>query len=145
MPYYGYMAGFCRYCGEDLGYIDQAGGRNRQYCNDTHKQAAHRKRKEIDKRNKVLLRNGELSEYWQEHGITGAILSTLQDLLIAHGKDAARKATDLVILTRQLERDARSSERTSLIEQVMASSEACMLEMIDLEDNRNELVLTGWL
>jgi hypothetical protein len=55
MPYYAYMGGFCQYCGEDLGLIDQAGGRNRKYCNDAHKQAAHLKRKEGEKRNTILL------------------------------------------------------------------------------------------
>src|SRR5467141_641813 len=96
----------------------------RQYCNDAHKAAAYRKRKEVEKRNKVLLRNGELSEYWQENGIIGAILTKLQDILVEHGQDAARKATDVVILARQMERDSGSSERTDLIEQVMMLGEA---------------------
>src|SRR5262249_37504755 len=124
MPYYAYMAGFCGYCGANLGLIEQDGGRNRHYCNDAHKQAAHRRRKEEEKRNTILLRNGELQDYWQEHGITGVILSKLQDILVSHGKDAARAATDTVILARQLERDAGSSERTSLIEQVMSLGES---------------------
>ncbi len=144
MADYAYMAGFCGYCGADMGLIDQAGGRNRQYCNDAHKQAAHRKRKEEEKRNKVLLRNGELSEYWQEHGITGAILSKLQDILVEHGKDAARAATDAVILARHLECDAGSVEHTDLIEQVMSYGESCNFEALELGDVRIERGLDGW-
>ena len=50
MAYYAYMGGFCGYCGEELGLIDQAGGRMRQYCNDAHKQQAYLRRKEGEKR-----------------------------------------------------------------------------------------------
>jgi len=138
------MGGFCQYCGQDLGLIDQAGGRNRQYCNDAHRQAAYRKRREGDKHNAVLLRNGELQDYWDEHGITGAILARLQDILVNHGKDAARAATEAVILARQLERDAGSSERTDLIEQVMMLGEACDFEALQLEDTRIERGLDAW-
>jgi hypothetical protein len=101
------MAGFCGFCGTDLGLIDQAGGRNRHYCNDAHRQAAYRKRKDGDKRNAVLLRNGALSEYWQDSLITGAVLAKLQDILVEHGTDVARKATEAVILAKQLERKQR--------------------------------------
>jgi hypothetical protein len=142
--YYAYMAGFCGYCGADMGLVDQAGGRNRQYCNDAHRQAAYRKRREGDKRNAVLLRNGELSEYWQEHGITGAILSKLQDILISHGKDAALAATDAVILARQLERDSGTSERSDVIEQTMMLAEACDFEALQLEDAHIERGLDAW-
>jgi hypothetical protein len=144
MPYYAYMGGFCGYCGADLGLIDQAGGRNRHYCNDAHRQAAYRRRKESEKHNAVLLRNGELQSYWAEHGITGAILTKLQDILFSHGKDAARAATDAVILARQLERDAGTSERTDLIEQVMNYGEACSFEALDLRDARIERGLAAW-
>ncbi len=144
MPYYAYMGGFCGFCGEDLGLIDQAGGRNRHYCNDACKQAAYRRRKEGEKRQATLLRNGELQSYWAEHGITGAVLTRLQDILVEHGKDAARKATEAVILARQLERDSGSSERTDLLEQVMAIGEACDFEALDLRDARIEPGLDAW-
>jgi hypothetical protein len=144
MPYYAYMGGFCGYCGADLGLIDQAGGRNRHYCNDAHKQAAYRKRREGDKHNAVLLRNVELSDYWQEHEIIGAILSKLQDILINHGKDAARAATEAVILARQLERDSGTSERADLLEQTMMLGEACGFEALRLEDTSIEPGLDAW-
>lgn len=144
MPYYAYMGGICGYCGTDLGFIDQAGGRNRHYCNDACKQAAYRRRKEGEKRQATLLRNGELQGYWAEHGITGAILTKLQDILFNHGKDAARAATDAVILARQLERDSGSSERADLLEQVMGYGEACSFEALQLEDARIERGLDGW-
>jgi hypothetical protein len=98
MPYYAYMGGFCQHCGEDLGLIDQAGGRNRKYCNGACKQAAHRKRKEGDKRNTVLLRNVLLQEYWLDNGIDGDLLASLQDILFNHGKEAARAATDAALI-----------------------------------------------
>jgi hypothetical protein len=98
MSYYCYVGGFCGYCGNELGLIEQSGGRNRQYCNDACKQSAHRKRKETDKRNTVLLRNTILQEYWTDNGIEGDLLVRLQDILVNHGKEAARAATDAALI-----------------------------------------------
>jgi hypothetical protein len=144
MAYYAYMAGFCRYCGEDLGLIDQAGGRMRQYCNNACKQNAYLRRRDGEKRQAIILRNGELSDCWADNGITGMVLSKLQDILVEHGKDAARAATDVVILARQLERDSGSAERTSLIEHVMSSGEACDFEALRLEDTHIAYGIDGW-
>jgi hypothetical protein len=98
MVYYSYIGGFCSHCGTELGLIEQAGGRNRQYCNDGCKQAAYRKRKEEDKRNNILLRNQLLQEYWQLHDINGELLASLQNILVNHGKEAARAATDAALV-----------------------------------------------
>src|SRR6202043_2503143 len=104
-----------------------------------------RKRKDGDKRDITLSRNGELSDYWQENGITSAILWKLQDILVEHGKDAARAATDVVILARQQERDSGSAERTDLIEQVMMLGEAFgNFEALEMEDACIERGLDAW-
>jgi hypothetical protein len=119
-----------------MGLVDQAGGRNRQYCNDAHKTAAYRKRKKEQGRDTILQYNSDLREYWQDSLITGPVLAKLQGILVTHGKDAARAATDAVILARQLERDSGTSECTDLIEQVMMLAEACNFEAVQLEDAR---------
>lgn len=98
MPYYAYNAGNCGNCGKRIGLIETYGGRQRQYCNDSCKVAAHRKRHYDEKRNKCLLRNGELRDFWQEKNITGPLLLKLQNILVEHGKQAAKDATDAVLL-----------------------------------------------
>jgi hypothetical protein len=98
MPYYAYMAGFCQHCGKDMGLIDQAGGRNRKYCNDSCKMAAFRNREKERNRDHILEYNSILRDYWQESGITGEVLTRLQDLLVEYGADAARHATDTVLI-----------------------------------------------
>ena len=100
MPYYAYMAGFCQNpnCGKELGLIDQTGGRNRRYCNDTCKMAAYRNRLKQRNREQVLKYNTILRDYWQETGITGEVLTRLQNMLVSYGQDAARYATDTVLI-----------------------------------------------
>lgn len=51
-----YNAGRCQNpdCGEYLGYIEAEGGRDRHYCNDKCRVAAHRKRKREESRQQVL-------------------------------------------------------------------------------------------
>lgn len=100
MPYYAYMAGFCRNpdCGKDLGLIDQAGGRNRKYCNDSCKIAAFRYRKKQRNREGILEYNTILRDYWQENEITGEVLTRLQDMLVEYGSEVAKHATDTVLI-----------------------------------------------
>lgn len=110
MPYYAYMAGFCQHCGKDMGMIDQIGGRNRKYCNDSCKIAAFRKREKERNREQVLQYNSILRDYWQEAGITGDVLTRLQDILVEYGKDAARCATDTVLIAiRQIRNEGEIS------------------------------------
>jgi|SRR2546421_1549267 len=98
MPHYEYQGGFCGYCGASLGRIEQNGGRNRRYCNDKHKMAAFHEKRKGEKRNAAIERNKILRDQWQENGITGEVLTRLQDILVDHGKDAAKKATDTVLI-----------------------------------------------
>ena len=102
MPYYAYMAGDCEHCGRELGMIEVEGGRQRQYCSDRCKMAAYRARRQEEYRNKCLLRNTELRDYWKENHLDGQVLALLQEILVAHGKAAARTATDAVLLAQKL-------------------------------------------
>ena len=95
MGYWSYVGGFCRHCGEDMGFIEAYGGRTRRFCNDACRQAAHR---EKTRRTQTLARHAALCRYWQEHCITGEVLLALQDILVAYGKDAAKEATEAVLL-----------------------------------------------
>jgi hypothetical protein len=45
-----------------------------------------------------LLRNALLQEYWLDNGIGGDLLASLQDILVNHGKEAARAATDAALI-----------------------------------------------
>ena len=56
MAYRVYRAGSCRYCGKDLGVVEQNGGRDRQYCSPAHRQAACRRRRK-EKRDGGVSRN----------------------------------------------------------------------------------------
>lgn len=104
MAYYAYQAGYCEYgpCEAYIGLVETDGGRQRQYCSDRCKQAAYRERRKEVFRNKCLLRNTELRDYWQEQNITGSLLAALQDILVEHGKAAAKAATDAVLLAQKL-------------------------------------------
>src|SRR5947209_19826905 len=78
MPYYAYVAPMCGYCGKEQGLVEVEGGRQRLYCSDRCKVAAYRQRNQHKKRNMILLRNTELRDYWQENGIEGELLTSLQ-------------------------------------------------------------------
>jgi hypothetical protein len=101
--YRSYYGGSCQNpaCGADLGYIETDGGRDRLYCNDACRVAAHRKRKSAEKRAAILQYNAELREYWYEHRIEDQLLAMLQEILIKHGKAAARAATDAVLFAQR--------------------------------------------
>jgi hypothetical protein len=101
--YRSYYGGSCQNpaCRADLGYIETYGGRDRLYCDDACRVAAHRIRKSAEKRAAILQYNAELREYWYEHRIEDQLLTMLQDILVKHGKAAARAATDAVLLARK--------------------------------------------
>lgn len=102
MPYYAYQAGNCEFCGEPIGLVETDGGRQRRYCSDKHRKAAHRARKLREQRRALLQYNSELCQFWEENEITGPVLAHLQDILVEHGKQAARDATETVILACKL-------------------------------------------
>jgi endogenous inhibitor of DNA gyrase (YacG/DUF329 family) len=102
MTYYAYQAGDCEQCGKEIGLIETDGGRQRQYCSDRCKMIAYRTRHKQEYRNKCLLRNTELRDYWQEHHVSGQVLVMLQNILVEHGKAAAKDATDTVLLALKL-------------------------------------------
>lgn len=85
-----------------MGLIDQAGGRTRRYCCNAHKMAEFRERKQEEKRNNCLQRNADLQNYWQENGINGEVLTRLETMLVKYGKEAARYATDTILIAVQL-------------------------------------------
>jgi hypothetical protein len=105
MPYYMYLAPPCGYCGKEQGLQEPMGGRQRRYCSDRCRKAASRKRDSEKRRNAILQYNAELREYWREHHIDGQVLTLLQDILVEHGKQAARAATDAVLTERKLVRE----------------------------------------
>ena len=107
MAYYAYEAGYCDYgpCQNYIGMVETYGGRQRRYCSDKCKVAAYRERKKEEYRHKVLLRNTELRDYWQENQVSGQILFLLQDILVEHGKAAARAATDTVLTALKLAKE----------------------------------------
>ncbi len=102
MPYRAYNGGSCEYCGEPLGFIEVAGGRSRQYCNNNHRMAAYRQRTRRQKRQAILQYNSELRQYWKDNKIDGTVLAHLQDHLIEYGKESAKHATETVVLACKL-------------------------------------------
>lgn len=104
MPYYSYFGGDCGHCGDSIGIQEVYGGRQKIYCSDKCRKAAYRARKEQQARLAMLRYNSELRDYWQENGIEGKVLAMLQDILIAHGKDAAKDATNVVLAALKAEK-----------------------------------------
>ncbi len=102
MPYYAYQAGDCGHCGKPMGLQEVDGGRQRQYCSDRCRKAAHRTKKQRAARLALLQYNSELRQLWEENEIQGPVLSHLQDILVEHGKAAAKDATETVVLACKL-------------------------------------------
>jgi hypothetical protein len=98
-----YNAGFCKNCGEWIGYIEVDGGRTREYCNNNNKckMAHHRAQKREEKRAAILRYNSELRDFWYENKIEGQLLTMLQEILFQHGKKAALAATNAVLFARK--------------------------------------------
>jgi hypothetical protein len=102
MPYYSYYAGDCQNCGEPMGIQEVYGGRQRLYCSDKCRKAAHRAKKQRAARLALLSYNSELRQLWDDNEIKDPVLARLQDMLVEHGKDAAKQATETVILACKL-------------------------------------------
>lgn len=83
-------------CQKPLGLLD-GDGRERRYCNNACKQEAYRLRRAA-KQNARQLGSSELEDKWYWAGINGELLEKLRKLYIAHGEEAARAATDAVLL-----------------------------------------------
>ena len=94
MGYRSYMGEFCKHCGQSLGFIEVEGGRLRRYCNDACRKAASRKRL---KRDNALSRYEYLVSLWDEHCLAGDLRRKLEDILIKHGKEAAKDSTEAVL------------------------------------------------
>jgi hypothetical protein len=130
--YRAYMAGRCQNpaCGADLGYIEVAGGRDREYCNTKCRVAAKRIRDRETKWEEIIQYHAELRQYWQEHNVKGRVLSMMHDILIYHGKQAARAATDAVLYA-QVEHEHR----------VIHQRAALMIDLFELGDEINYAAL----
>ncbi len=141
-----YFAGHCQNpaCGKELGrfgWVEVDGGRNRLYCDDACRVAAFRARKREKDREKRLRYHTELRDYWKEQEIRGEVLLRLQEILLKHGKEAARAATDAVLVALVAQREEGSQQQVRLIEKVMLGGEALGFEEVDLEDFR---IAAGW-
>ncbi len=141
-----YFAGKCQNlaCGEDLGrfgWVEVDGGRDRLYCNEKCRVAAFRARKREQEREKRLRYHTELRDYWQEHEVKGEVLLRLQEILLQHGKDAARMATDAVLVALAAQSEEGSQQQVRLMERVMLGGEALGFEEVDLGDFR---ISAGW-
>jgi len=102
MSYRAYYAGDCGHCGKPMGLQEVNGGRERQYCSDKCRKAAYRAKKQRQARLALLQYNSELRQLWDDNEIKGPVLAHLQDMLVEHGKAAAKDATDAVVLACKL-------------------------------------------
>ena len=143
-PYRSYMGGNCENCDEPLGLIEVEGGRDRHYCNTSCRVQHHRKLQREKKRDATLQYNSELREYWQEHGIRGEVLLRLQEILLQHGKAAARAATDAVIVALTAQAQTGSQEQFNLIDEIMLGGEAINFEEVRLDEFRIPQGVQGW-
>jgi hypothetical protein len=141
-----YQGGFCRQCNAELGYIEADGGRDREFCDNNGKcrVAYHRARKREEKRQQVLHYHAELREYWKLHGIRGEVLFRLQEILLQHGKAAARAATNAVLVACAAQEQAGNNEQVRLIEECMLGGEAIGFEEVKLEEFRIPQEVGGW-
>jgi hypothetical protein len=141
-----YNAGDCQHCGEPLGYIEADGGRDRLYCNNRGKckVAHHRKLAKEKKREQILQYHGELRHYWQEHGIRGEVLSRLQEILIQHGRKAAKAATDAVLVALAANEQAGSQEQFRLMDEIMLGGEALGFPEVKQDEFRISAGVQGW-
>ena len=144
--YRSYNGGSCQNpdCGEPLGYIETDGGRDRLYCNDACRVAAYRKRKREKDRAATLRYHTELRDYWQEHGIRGEVLLRLQEILLQHGKAAAKAATDAVLVALAAQAQAGSQEQFKLIDEILLEGEAIGFPEVRLEDFRIPAGVGAW-
>ncbi len=141
-----YNAGRCQNpdCGEDLGLVETEGGRDRHYCSDKCRVAHYRQRKREESRQQVLQYHAELRAYWQEHGIHGEVLARLQEILLQHGKKAARAATDAVLAALAAAEQAGSQEQFKLIDEIMLGGEAIGFPEVRLDEFRIPAGVQGW-
>jgi len=142
--YRSYMGGNCENCGEPLGFIEEQGGRDRHYCNTRCRVQHHRRQKIEQKRASILRYNTELRDYWQEHGVHGEVLLRLQEILLKHGKEAARAATDAVLVACEVQRETGNNERSMLIDEVLLGGESIGHEAVIFDDFRIEAGLEAW-
>ncbi len=144
--YRSYMGGRCQNpaCGADLGYIETEGGRDRLYCNDACRVAAFRTRQRETKRAEKLQYNAELRAYWKLHNIHGEVLLRLQEILLQHGKKAAKAATDAVLVALAAAQEAGSQEHFRLIDEIMAGGAATDFEELRLTDFRVAAGFEAW-
>ncbi len=141
-----YYAGHCRnpLCGQELGqwgWIEADGGRNRLYCDDNCKVAAHRYRKRETERAKTLQYHGDLRDYWQRNNLDGEVVLKLQAILLDHGKDAALAATETVLLALSGQQERERKQQMILIEQTMLGGQELDFEEVLLDEFR---VQHGW-
>ena len=142
--YRSYIGGNCQNCNEPLGFIETEGGRDRHYCNARCRVAHHRKQQREQKRAAVLQYNTELRDYWQEHSVRGEVLLRLQEILLQHGKQAARAATDAVLVACEMQRETGNNERSMLIDEVLLGGESIGHEAVIFDDFRIEAGLEAW-
>jgi hypothetical protein len=141
-----YNGGYCQNpnCGEYLGYIEADGGRSRHYCSNKCRVAAYRKRQREKKRAATLQYHGELRQYWRDKGIHGEVLARLQEILLQHGKKAARAATDTVLVALEAQEQAGNQERFKLIDEIMLGGEAIGFPEIRNDDFRIPAGVQSW-
>lgn len=88
--------------------------------------------------------NSELRDYWQEHGIRGEVLLRLQEILLQHGKAAARAATDAVLVALVASEQAGSQEQFRLIDEILLGGEAISFPEIRLDEFKIPEGVQGW-
>jgi hypothetical protein len=78
--------------------IKAGAGRDRHFCENNGKcrVAYHRQLQRLQQR-EAILQNTTLADFWQQHHITGPLLTLLQEILIKEGRDVAQAATDAII------------------------------------------------
>jgi hypothetical protein len=90
----------CLFCGKLLA-VKTGAGRRRHYCNERCRVADYRRREATARRAAILQQSQELRHLWQEHHIGGQSLALLQSILVEHGEEAARAATETLFLVIQ--------------------------------------------
>lgn len=92
----------------------------------------------------LLQYNSELREYWQEHNLRGEVLLRLQEILLQHGKAAARAATDAVLVALTAQEQAGSQEQFRLIDEILLGGEEIGFEEVRLDEFRIPAGVQGW-
>jgi len=142
--YRSYIGGNCENCDEPLGFIETEGGRDRHYCNARCRVQHHRKQQREKQRAATLQFNSELREYWLEHGVRGEVLLRLQEVLLQHGKAAARAATDVVLVACAVQHQAGNQEQFRLIDEILLGGEAISYPEIRLDEFRIAQGVEAW-